>query len=63
MGLKTLLRPNKAQEFEGWPIGGFDDHSEHPQSEGRKDMGLLAASTRAHMCHGHPDLRSSPDCS
>jgi hypothetical protein len=63
MGLKMPLQPNKAQEFKGWPIEGFDGRSGHPQSEGQKGGGPLEANIRAHVRHGHPDPRSSPDYS
>ena len=36
---KTPLRPVWAQEFDGWPINGFDSRSKHPYNEGWKGMG------------------------
>ena len=53
MELKTLPRPIKAEEFEGWPTDRFIAAPGHPLSEGWKGMGPLAASTRVHECSGH----------
>ena len=53
---KASLRPSRAQEFEGWPINGFDDH---PQAALRQRVGPRSAKTQAHKLQGSLGPRSS----
>jgi hypothetical protein len=58
---RTPRRPIKVLGFKSWPTNGFTTAPGHHQSKGRGWMGPIAASTRAHKRHRHPDPRSSLD--